>query len=202
MPEHQKKLKAKIVNNALVLVQNPYGNYAIQKALENWKTEDLEPLIGQFCNKFYELSKHKYSSNAVEKSLDRGGEGILSKFIDEISYQNRVVDLMKNEYGNFVIQKALKIAQGTNKKRVTKLVQKNVDKIGERKLIAKWKNIVGAHLNPTGYPNASSNEENYACNSTTYYSSANVVHLKNGNPQSSKSSSTNNLKKVSRLEHN
>lgn len=29
-----KKLHMKIVNNALCLVQNPYGNYAIQKALE------------------------------------------------------------------------------------------------------------------------------------------------------------------------
>ena len=29
-----KKLHTKIVDNALALVQNPYGNYAIQKALE------------------------------------------------------------------------------------------------------------------------------------------------------------------------
>ena len=33
-PENLKKLHWKIVENALSLVQNPYGNYAIQKALE------------------------------------------------------------------------------------------------------------------------------------------------------------------------
>jgi hypothetical protein len=32
--ENLKILHSKIVDNALVLVQNPYGNYAIQKALE------------------------------------------------------------------------------------------------------------------------------------------------------------------------
>lgn len=33
-PYNSKKLHSKIVENALILVQNPYGNYAIQKALE------------------------------------------------------------------------------------------------------------------------------------------------------------------------
>jgi len=145
--ENLKKLHRKIIDNAIILVQNPYGNYAIQKALENWKLDDVEPLILQFCNKFYDLSKHKYSSNAVEKSLDRGGEMIMAKFIDEISYMNRVVDLMKNEYGNFVVQKALKLSQNLNRKRLVKLILKNVDKIGDKKLVVKWRNIVHSFVN-------------------------------------------------------
>jgi hypothetical protein len=69
----------------------------------------------------------------------------MAKFIDEISYMNRVVDLMKNEYGNFVIQKALKLSQNLNRKRLVKLIQKNVEKIGDKKLILKWKNIVNSY---------------------------------------------------------
>jgi len=71
----------------------------------------------------------------------------MSKFIDEISYMNRVVDLMKNEYGNFVIQKALKLSENINRKKLVKLIQKNVEKIGDKKLIIKWKNIVNSYLN-------------------------------------------------------
>jgi hypothetical protein len=46
--ENLKILHSKIVENALVLVQNPYGNYAIQKALEvliyiNLELEDRRP---------------------------------------------------------------------------------------------------------------------------------------------------------------
>jgi len=149
-----RKLHRKIIDNAVILVQNPYGNYAIQKALENWKQDDIEPLILQFCNKFYDLSKHKYSSNAVEKSLDRGGELIMTKFIDEISYMNRVVDLMKNEYGNFVVQKALKLSQNLNRKRLVKLILKNVDKIGDKKLVVKWRNIVHSFVNVNSATNA------------------------------------------------
>lgn len=71
----------------------------------------------------------------------------MAKFIDEISYMNRVVELMKNEYGNFVIQKALKLSQNLNRKRLVKLIQKNVDKIGDKKLVVKWKNIVNSFVN-------------------------------------------------------
>ena len=71
----------------------------------------------------------------------------MAKFIDEISYMNRVVELMKNEYGNFVIQKALKLSQNLNRKRLVKLIQKNVDKIGDKKLVVKWKNIVNSFIN-------------------------------------------------------
>lgn len=54
---------------------------------------------------------------------------------------------MKNEYGNFVIQKALKLSQNLNRKRLVKLIQKNVDKIGDKKLVVKWKNIVNSFVN-------------------------------------------------------
>ena len=41
--ENAKKLQKKILENAMNLVQNPYGNYAIQKALEvNIKSLILE----------------------------------------------------------------------------------------------------------------------------------------------------------------
>jgi hypothetical protein len=70
----------------------------------------------------------------------------MAKFIDEISYMNRVVDLMKNEYGNFVIQKALKLSQNLNRKRLVKLIQKNVEKIGDKKLILKWNYVSSQNL--------------------------------------------------------
>ena len=81
----------------------------------------------------------------------------MAKFIDEISYMNRVVELMKNEYGNFVIQKALKLSQNLNRKRLVKLIQKNVDKIGDKKLVVKWKNIVNSFVNTNVVFNRNSN---------------------------------------------
>jgi hypothetical protein len=49
---------------------------------------------------------------------------------------------MKNSYGNYVIQKALKVSNGNNKKLLITTIVNNVDKLNDKKLIFKWKTIV------------------------------------------------------------
>jgi len=49
---------------------------------------------------------------------------------------------MKNNYGNYVVQKALRISTGLPKLKLIISILKNIEKIGEKKLIAKWRNIV------------------------------------------------------------
>ena len=53
---------------------------------------------------------------------------------------------MTNNYGNFVVQKGLKLAKGTLKVFLIVAVIKNIDKMGDRKLILRWKNIITANL--------------------------------------------------------
>ena len=53
---------------------------------------------------------------------------------------------MRNNYGNFVVQKGLKLAKGTLKVFLIVAVIKNIDKMGDRKLILRWKNIITANL--------------------------------------------------------
>jgi hypothetical protein len=97
----------------------------------------------------------KYSSNVVEKCIEKSEEFALNKFIEEVSYMNRVagmdirltLDLMKNNYGNYVVQKALKLAHSPLKEQLIGSIIKNIEKIGDRKLIFKWQNIVTSHLN-------------------------------------------------------
>lgn len=45
-----------LVENAIELAQNPYGNYAIQKAFEFWDKEMCQDLIPKFFGKVYQLS--------------------------------------------------------------------------------------------------------------------------------------------------
>lgn len=49
---------------------------------------------------------------------------------------------MKNNYGNYVVQKALKISIGPLKFKLIISILKNIEKVGDKKLMAKWKNIV------------------------------------------------------------
>jgi hypothetical protein len=63
---------------------------------------------------------------------------------------------MKNPFGNYVVQKALKLSSGYHKNKLTGIIKKHFEKLNDRKLINKWKDILAsvsgntlslAHLN-------------------------------------------------------
>ena len=98
----------------------------------------------------------KFSSNAVEKLFEKGGDLIISKFIEENYLNDKmsgkyiliILDLMRNNYGNYVVQKALKLSSVSNKQKIISLILKNIDKIGDLKLILKWRLIVQDYITP------------------------------------------------------
>jgi hypothetical protein len=49
---------------------------------------------------------------------------------------------MKNSFGNYVVQKALKISKSENKKKLIEHATKNVERLGEKKIVDKWKSIL------------------------------------------------------------
>lgn len=91
--ETRRRVQQQIIDNAIVLIQNPFGNYALQSAFENWSMDYVQPIIEQFYNRFYYLSMHKYSSNVVEKCIQMNGGFVLTKFIEEICEHSRVIGI-------------------------------------------------------------------------------------------------------------
>jgi hypothetical protein len=59
---------------------------------------------------------------------------------------------MKNNFGNYVVQKSLKFAKGELKFSLLSSLMKNVERIGDKKLMAKWKGIINTHLNLMNVP--------------------------------------------------
>ena len=49
---------------------------------------------------------------------------------------------MKNSFGNYVVQKALKLSNGFLKVKLINNIKKNIEKINDKKLIDKWKSII------------------------------------------------------------
>ena len=70
---------------------------------------------------------------------------ILGKYIKEICESDRIAEVMKNNFGNYVIQKALKISKGEMKNLLINTVSRNISKLNDKKLISKWKSIVGGY---------------------------------------------------------
>jgi hypothetical protein len=54
--------------------------------------------------------------------------------------------LIKSNYGNYVIQKALKVASVNHKFSLINNILQNLDKLGDKKLMIKWKHIVDGNL--------------------------------------------------------
>lgn len=139
------KLKQKINDNALNLIVHQYGNYVIQIILENWDDSELESILNNYKDKYLYLSKLKYSSNAIERIIEKN-QNNLDNYINEICIRNNLSELMINNYGNYVIQKAIKLSTGKSQDIIIENILKNLYVIEDKKISNKWKNIVSSKL--------------------------------------------------------
>ena len=138
------KLKKIVKENALYLIQQSYGNFVIQVIIESWI--DYKDIIILFKENFFKLSLEKYASNVIERIIEKDEE-ILNDYIDEIIKSNCIYEVMKSNYGNYVIQKAIKLAKGGYKNKFVFTAAKEINKLNDNKLIQKWKSILTTHIN-------------------------------------------------------
>ena len=143
--ELHQKLKKIIIENALNLIIHQYGNYVIQVIFENWDDIELEEILNQYKNKYIILSNQKYSSNAIERIIEKNKNN-LEIYINEICTEINLSELMFNNYGNYVIQKAIKLSSGTSQDRIIKEILKNLYIIEDKKIINKWKMIISSKI--------------------------------------------------------
>lgn len=84
----------------------------------------------------------KYASNAIEKCLEKFPDILTSVFIEEILNGQKLLELMKNNFGNYVIQKALKTAKGAPREKLLSGIKRNLEKLNDIKLVTKWNQIL------------------------------------------------------------
>ena len=138
-----KKIKKIVKENAFGLIQHPYGNFVIQVIVECW--DDYNEIINLYKNNFFGLSMEKYSSNVIERFIEKEDK-ILNYFIDEIVNSNQIYELMKSNFGNYVIQKALKLSKYEYKNKLVYSAATHINKLIENKLIIKWKSLLFPYI--------------------------------------------------------
>ncbi|KAG6632716.1 pumilio homolog 12 isoform X2 [Carya illinoinensis] len=110
--EQRRRLVCEITSNALILSQDPYGNYVVQYVFDlqlPWATVDI---LNQLEGNYADLSVQKFSSNVVEKCLHYAGEDYQPRVIQELIDNPRLDQIMLDPYGNYVIQAALSQSKG------------------------------------------------------------------------------------------
>ena len=144
--------------NLFKLIENPYGNYALQIVIDYWNSKDVLDIFSQIIGNCSQFSMLKYSSNVIERCLEKN-ENILYYFIKETCFDKKTIgQLIKNSFGNYVIQTALKNSKGNIKNSLINCIEKNLGVLEEKKLINKWKCILmNSKLNNNNNNNSNKN---------------------------------------------
>jgi mRNA-binding protein PUF3 len=92
-----------------MLITDQYGNYVTQHVIQHGKPEDRAKIIKIITAQLLTLSKHKFASNVVEKSIQYGTDeqrkAILAQLTSLHSDGTSPLQLMmKDQYGNYVIR--------------------------------------------------------------------------------------------------
>ena len=136
-------IKKNVIQNYNKYILHPCGNFVIQTIVEHWK--DYLDIINLYINNFFNLSLEKYASNVIERFIEKD-EKILEIYIEQIIKTNKIYEVMKSKFGNYVIQKAIKLSKNEYKIKLIYNAAIMIESIKDNKIIAKWKSILMPHI--------------------------------------------------------
>lgn len=116
-------LISKITEHALRLVQDPFGNYVVQYIIDLNESTFTEPIAQRFLGKIVTLSRHKFSSNVVEKCLRCASEEAKDRMVKELLVPGEMDRLLKDSFGNYVVQTALEHSSAPMKHQLVEAIR-------------------------------------------------------------------------------
>lgn len=108
----KKALTQAIAKSTLIFVKNPFGNYVVQFVLR-LKTQQVNQMISrELMSDIINLSKQKFSSNVIEKCLEYNSKEVNKQMVAAIMGDpTQYFGLLSDQFGNYVLQKSLSVAQ-------------------------------------------------------------------------------------------
>lgn len=123
--QYRDKLISQISRNALLLAQDPFGNYVVQYIIDLQISASYVNLLSQFKGHYVQLSTQKFSSHVVEKCLKHLAES-RSQIISEFLSVPNFGQLLQDPYANYVIQCALAVAKGNLRATLVEAIRPHV----------------------------------------------------------------------------
>jgi len=116
-------LVLRIVDKSLELMQDAYGNYVVQYVLDVCSDDDVHAVCESVIGKVNLLAIQKFSSNVMEKCLERCSDRVKEHYMQELSDPERIRELMMDPFGNYVVQRALSVATHTQAVRLVEAMR-------------------------------------------------------------------------------
>ena len=103
--------KSRLINNIInitnCLMGSQCGLYVLQFIMDKRNYQFNDSILNTFINNLINLAKQKYSSNVIEKCLETCSPKMVNKLITILNKEMVIRELIKNMFGNYVIQKLL-----------------------------------------------------------------------------------------------
>ena len=100
----------RIVEKSLELMQDAYGNYVVQYVLDVCGDDEVHAICESVVGKVCVLAVQKFSSNVMEKCLERCTDRVREEYLNELNDSDRLRELMMDPFGNYVVQRALSVS--------------------------------------------------------------------------------------------
>lgn len=109
--KYKTKVVEMMIKNAIVMAQSPYGNYAVQIVLNTYPLILITGIIEALKGKIVNLSLIKFSSNVIERCIEKANDDLKEQLIRELMNSESLFGVTKNRFGSYVVQKALAFAK-------------------------------------------------------------------------------------------
>lgn len=103
-------LVRQISDCCLELMQDPYGNYVIQYVLDHCSDSEVNLIVARPLGRLANLSRQKFSSNVIEKCLEKANNELCQQYVDELCQPVVIRELLHDQYANYVLQKAMQVS--------------------------------------------------------------------------------------------
>lgn len=149
---YQDMLLQQIARNSLSLVESPFGNYAVQHALDEWGGPSCTPIFLSLQGRMTELSVQKFSSNVVEKLFSVAPQEFRATFIAELTEPEKMAVVVNSNYGHYVVKRALETAEPAQVRALLEAIRCNLGQLPNRRLRAKWEKAISGGYVLQAYP--------------------------------------------------
>lgn len=122
----------------------------------------------------------KRQMNTLEVNMSKN-LALLISWLVIIIFVNKYIGLIRNSYGNYVVQRALNVASGEDKEKLLKAISKRLPDVSDRKIRNKWEQITKEHL--TGCISSKSQQDEFERLSISSHNEETEPNIKKPNNQ-------------------
>ncbi|CAJ0583013.1 unnamed protein product, partial [Mesorhabditis spiculigera] len=132
--EQKEPILRRLHESIKLLVTDQYGNYVVQHVIEHGSESDRQHIVSQICQDVLRFSQHKFASNVIEKCLTCCSNEHKNMLIASVcgvpnDPNPPLMQMMRDQYANYVVQKMLDVADSVHRKKMLFTIKPHIQQL-------------------------------------------------------------------------